>query len=161
LFKYREEIRYYADLTRFATIFTLLTEPLDLLISSPDQSVTSIRSPQPDEVIRMLLALAERTLQTPLIRADIESTAGDVAVRRQHAKDLKAEGVAWEKERRRLSAAGLQAKTPTEGRQNKEEVKRAQREHELRVALLNVRPLWTKLIAGQSTSSLRQTSHPT
>ena len=36
LFRYREEIRYYADLARFAAIFTTLAEPLGLKMLSPD-----------------------------------------------------------------------------------------------------------------------------
>ncbi len=86
----------------------------------------------------MLLSLAERTLECPLIHADLDSTSGEADERRQYARGLKAENTAWEGQKKKLNAAAVRAKTPFEGRQNQERIKQAQKEHELRVALLDV-----------------------
>lgn len=141
LFRYREEIRYYADLTRFAAIFTSLASPLRLRLASPDliedMGRRASRIPPPDEIIRMLLALAERTLDMPAIRADLDATS-EVEERRQHARGIKAETARWETQKKKLGAAALQASSPAEGRRIKAELKEGQKEHDVRVAQVNV-----------------------
>lgn len=101
LFRLREELRYYADLGRFASICDALAEPLGLAFESDKR-----RIPSSSRVIILLCALAERTLSSPAIRAELESTVDN----KENAQALKAEKQRWEKEKKELSAASLQAK---------------------------------------------------
>jgi hypothetical protein len=98
LFRMREELRYYADVMRFASICYQLSEPLQLGIEQEKKRPTAER------VISLLCALAERTLSTPLIRADLDSAPS----RQDDA--VKTEKQRWDQEKKALSAASLQAK---------------------------------------------------
>jgi hypothetical protein len=112
LFRLREELRYYADLGRFASICDALAEPLGLVFESDKR-----RIPSSTRVIVLLCVLAERTLSSPAIRAELESTVDN----KEKAQALKAEKQRWEKEKKDLSAASLQAKGQ-EARRISEEV---------------------------------------
>jgi hypothetical protein len=154
LIQHREELRYYADLARFASIYNSLSEPLGLrlpqpivnrrtdantsalraildlpedqptpswaLESGPSRRTGASRVPQPAEVVRMLLAFAERTLGTNKIKSDLESTARETEHRRRHAIATKAENNAWEAKKKKLAAARVQCRSAAETKANKE-----------------------------------------
>ena len=68
----------------------------------------------------MLLAFAERTLQTPKMRADVDSTSGEAEERRRHANGHKKEITAWEGRKKRLAEAKVRCKSAAETKANKE-----------------------------------------
>jgi hypothetical protein len=70
----------------------------------------------------MLLGLAERTLSTPAIRADLVWEAPENEARRQHAREIKAEMENWAKIKKNLMAAALHCKTAAATKANKEKV---------------------------------------
>ncbi|OXG19615.1 hypothetical protein C366_02470 [Cryptococcus neoformans Tu401-1] len=184
LFNFREELRYYADVPRFASIFQSLTEPLGLELPpapfdgraqaneaalrslfdlgddqpapawATELSVPSRRGasrmPQPSEVVRMLLALVERTLTTPKIKNSMESFAFETQVRKEHANLLKKEQTAWEKRKQKLQEERLLCKTAAETKANVSQTTKESREHNLRVAQYN-----TNMRAGINQMSLR------
>lgn len=159
--KHREELRYYADLARFASKFTVLSSPLGLRLSpavvlkdrradvnaaavralldldndqpapswasdlgaGPSRRVGASRIPQPSEIVRMLLAFAERTLVTPKLRAELDSTSGEFEERRRrrrHASATKKLFTHWEAKKKKLAEARVQCKTAAETKANKE-----------------------------------------
>jgi hypothetical protein len=155
--KYREELRYFADLARFANAYKHLEEPLNLRLpktilpltsgqanatavrnllglpaneslpewaidAGPARRTAASRLPSHHEVIRMLLAFAERTLSTPALRADLVWEAPENEARRVHARELKKENEDWAKVKKGLMAAALQAKTAAATKTNKEKV---------------------------------------
>lgn len=130
LFRMREELRYYADVMRFASICYQLSEPLGLGVQEERKRPTAER------VIALLCALAERTLSSPLIRADLDTPPP----RQDDA--VKAEKQRWDKEKKALSSASLQAKgteakrlaeevSSSRARANKIRVKHQEHEHAL------------------------------
>ena len=72
----------------------------------------------------MLLAVAERTLQTQKMRADIDSTSGEAEERRRHANGHKKETTAWEARKKSLAEAKVRCKSAAETKANKELVSR-------------------------------------
>lgn len=154
--QYREELRYFADLARFANAFKNLTGPLDLKLPSaiipaargtanaqairalldldddtsppawadvgPSRRTGASRLPQPEEVVRMLLALAERTLSTPAIRADLAWEAPENEARREHLRAHKKENERWEVCKKKLAEARVLCKSAAATKANKEEV---------------------------------------
>ena len=66
------------------------------------------RLPSPDEVIRMLVSLAERTLESPLIHDELDASSNDAT--KEHAKGVKTENARWEAQKKSLSTAQLKAK---------------------------------------------------
>ncbi|KIR36449.1 hypothetical protein I352_01398 [Cryptococcus deuterogattii MMRL2647] len=184
LFNFREELRYYADLPRFVSIFQSLSEPLGLKLPqapfdrraeaneaalrslfdlgddqaapawATELSVPSRRGasrmPQPSEVVRMLLALVERTLTTPKIKNNMEAFAFETQVRKEHANLLKKEQTAWENQKQKLQEERLLCKTAAETKANVSQTTRQSREHSLRLAQYN-----TNMRAGISQTSLR------
>ncbi|KAL7423717.1 hypothetical protein Q5752_001299 [Cryptotrichosporon argae] len=122
----REELRYYADLARFGAIFNALSGPLELSLPSdqlrsfaapteskpmatsavaadaPLRRAAASRVPQPAEVVRMLLALAERTLSTPRIKSELDAADDD---RKKHwARAMTAENKRWVKQQKEMEA---------------------------------------------------------
>ncbi|ORY32872.1 hypothetical protein BCR39DRAFT_464322, partial [Naematelia encephala] len=172
LMRHRDELKYYADLARFATIFNSLVEPLNLRLpivieppqrdtnesairtlldlpddepvpawaadSGPSRRTGASRLPQPADVIRMLLALAERTLETPAIKVDIDITAGESEVRRKYADAVKRAVASWEPRRKKLSEMRIRCKTAAETKANKELTDKEQHEHFMKIGLCNV-----------------------
>lgn len=141
MFDYREELRYYADLARFAVIFKDIEEPLGLkrhLVPKRDD-VGSIlvgdelipwaaptrrgasRVPLPEEVVDMLLALAERTLWTRVIRAELDNSS-EVEARKQHAVVTKAVNAEWEEKKKKLAAERVVCKTAAQTKSNQAKV---------------------------------------
>jgi hypothetical protein len=82
------------------------------------------RVPQPAEVIQILLAIADRTLQLPVIRNELESTSGELEARRQHAIEQRAENTGWESRKKALGDARVQCKTAADTKANKVEVRK-------------------------------------
>ena len=70
----------------------------------------------------MLLALAERTLSTPAIRADLVWEAPENEARRVHAREIKKENEEWARIKKNLMAAALHCKTPAASKLNREKV---------------------------------------
>lgn len=105
----------------------------------------------------MLLALADRALATPELRADLESTSGEGEERRRHAGQMKSEMAAWETRRKKLDEARLRCKSAAETKANKQAYSTEHREHDLRVAFLNVGRirLWHQTIALTTQVNLR------
>ncbi|WVQ74006.1 hypothetical protein IAR50_003587 [Cryptococcus sp. DSM 104548] len=172
LFNFREELRYYADLVRFAAIFDLLSEPLHLRLpiapidhrSQTDEA--GLRSlfdldenspapawatefaapsrrgaskvPQPAEVVRMLLSLAERALTTPKMRGNIENFTVETKARREHANATKKEITTWEERKKKLSEERLKCKTAGETKANTTKTNKEFQQHKLRMAQANV-----------------------
>ena len=93
----------------------------------PSRRVGASRVPQPYEVVRMLLAFAERTLSTAKLRADIESTSGESEERRRHASALKRENTAWEGARKKLTEARVRCNSAAETKANKELVRNSRK----------------------------------
>lgn len=149
----REELRYYADLVRFASIFNTLKRPLGLRISRPPPALASeeakVRAlldldptqPTPSwavdgparrsaskvpthvDVVQMLLALADRALLTPQLRAELESTTGESKARKLHATTIKQENTKWEGLKKKLAEAKVLCKTPSESKANQKKVR--------------------------------------
>jgi len=71
----------------------------------------------------MLLALAERTLPTLKIRAELDASTGEFELRRKHGSQQKAEVAKFEGSRKKLMEAGVKAKSAAETRANKEAVR--------------------------------------
>jgi hypothetical protein len=152
LFNLREELRYYADLVRFADIFSRLKSPLGLQLYRPNPTHPSeeakvralldldptqptpswaidglarrsaSKTPTPAEVVRMLLALADRALQTVPLRTEVESTAGESGARRAHATTIKRENADWEQQKKKLAQAKLLCKSAKESKNNQKQV---------------------------------------
>nr|ODN80163.1 hypothetical protein L203_05971 [Cryptococcus depauperatus CBS 7841] len=172
LFNLREELRYYADLSRFASIFHALSEPLHLtfppelpnLHSQTDNATlrelfgldntqvasawsfelpgssrrSASRTPQPSEIVRMLLALAVRTLSTPKIRGDMELFSDEINAKKQHAAETKRENLDWDKKKQELLNAKLLCKTAAQKKASTVNFAKQQREHDLRISQINV-----------------------
>ncbi|WWD17120.1 hypothetical protein CI109_101557 [Kwoniella shandongensis] len=180
MFNFREELRYYADLARFAAIYNIISEPLGLrlpppivdtraqmndsalralldldenqpapawatdLTAGPSRRVGASRIPQPAEIIRMLLALAERTLATPKIRYDMELFSFDVQEHRKHSAKIKENSAVFEQKKKKLAEARVRCKSAAETKANKELLEQEEKEHSGRVRVLNV-DLWASL----------------
>ena len=133
---HREELRYYADLARFNTIYANLEEPLDLQLPRStahddldpvELDVSSRRAgasrlPSPAQVVRMLLAFAERTLSTPIIRSDLDSQTEENAMRRQHLSATKRENTAWDIKKKKLEEARGKSKSAADTKLTKQTV---------------------------------------
>ena len=133
--QHREELRYYADLARFATIYANLKESLKLQTPrtsrqdndpfETDQSTRrtgASRLPSSAQVISMLLAFAERTLWTPAIRSDLDSQVEENALRRQHASAIKKENTAWDAKKKKLEEARVKSKSAADGKKSSQMV---------------------------------------
>lgn len=73
------------------------------------------------EVVRMLLALDDRTLSTPLIRKDLAWEAPENEARRVHTRVVKKENERWEDVKKKLAEARVELKSPPL-KANKDEV---------------------------------------
>jgi hypothetical protein len=118
---------------------------------APARRTAASRLPSNHEVIRMLLAFAERTLSTPAIRADLVWEAPENEARRVHAREIKKENEEWARIKKNLMAAALHCKTPAATKLNREKVSfgpcltvltfqitKATKEHEMRLAPASV-----------------------
>ncbi|RSH87206.1 hypothetical protein EHS25_003115 [Saitozyma podzolica] len=161
-----DELRYYADTARFAFIYNELAEPLSLRLPKPvdhDATLRAIlaiaddqptpswaletgparrtaasRVPTSAEVVRMLLALAERTLATPRFRASLDSMTSENASRRSHAIRMKSLTNRHEAKQKGFAEARLRIKNATDAKWNKEFTIAAREDYEEQAALLNV-----------------------
>lgn len=88
----------------------------------PSRRTAASRLPQPNEVVRMLLALAERTLSTPAIRSDLAWEAPENEARRVNLRQLKKETERWDARKKKLAEARVLCKTAAATKANKEEV---------------------------------------
>jgi len=70
----------------------------------------------------MLLALADRALQTRLLRTEIESVAGESDARKVYATATKQENAAWEQQKKKLAETKVLCKTATESKNNQKKV---------------------------------------
>ncbi|WVW84100.1 hypothetical protein I302_106129 [Kwoniella bestiolae CBS 10118] len=174
LFNIREELRYYADLARFQSMYNMLSEPLNLklpppivderleannsalraildlgedqatpawateLTAGPSRRTAASRIPPPAEVVRMLLAFAERTLSSPKIRADMEYFVPENEIRRKHASAIKKETSMMETRKKKLNEARLKCKTAAETKAHKEQYNKEMRDFTMRLDLINV-----------------------
>ncbi|KAK8864575.1 hypothetical protein IAR55_001825 [Kwoniella newhampshirensis] len=174
MFNLREELRYYADLARFAAIFNIISEPLRLrlpppivdtraqtndsalralldldenqpspawaaeLSAGPSRRVGASRIPQPAEVVRMLLALAERTLATPKIRYEMEMFSLEYKERMKQYNEVKGHTAVFEAKKKKLAEARVRCKSAAETKANKEMLHGEEREYGELVKLLNV-----------------------
>ncbi|WVQ67296.1 uncharacterized protein L199_005491 [Kwoniella botswanensis] len=174
LFNIREELRYYADLARFQSMYNMVSEPLDLrlpppivderleannsalraildlgddqpppawateLTAGPSRRTAASRIPPPAEVVRMLIAFAERTLSTPKIRSDMEYFVPENDMRRKHASAIKKEMNTMESKKKKLNEARLKCKTAADTKAHREEFNKQMKDHSLRLALINV-----------------------
>jgi hypothetical protein len=143
--RFREELRYYGDLARFANAYKTLEIPLGLRMpkavlaesrgsanmkavralldleeheevpiwaaAGPSRRTGASRLPQSSEVVRMLLAFAEKTLSSPAIRTDLVWEAPENEARRVHAREQKKENDQWETKRKKLSTDGVRCKS--------------------------------------------------
>jgi hypothetical protein len=82
--------------------------------------IGSSRTPQPAEIVSMLLAFADRTVSTPDIRSDLDSTTAETEARRQHAAELKKENTAWDEMKKKLGDARIQCKSAIDTKANKD-----------------------------------------
>ena len=89
----------------------------------PSRRVGASRVPESYEVVRMLLALADHTLSTAKLRADMESTSGENEERKRFASALKKANTAWEGEKKKLTEARVLCKCAAETKANKELVR--------------------------------------
>lgn len=80
--------------------------------------------PQPAEVVRMLLAMADRAALTPVVRDEMESTAGESEARRVHAAATKKANSEWDTKKKKLGEERVVCKTATETKNNKTKVSR-------------------------------------
>lgn len=71
----------------------------------------------------MLLSMAERTLATSQIRADLEWAAPENEARRVHAREQKKANDSWEAKKKKLIEARVQCSTPAQTKANKETVR--------------------------------------
>ncbi|WWC70160.1 uncharacterized protein I206_104108 [Kwoniella pini CBS 10737] len=106
--------------------------------AGPSRRTGASRIPPPPEVIRMLLALADRTLSTPKIRGDMESSVPDIDVRKKHASAVKSEVATMETKKKKLQEARLKCKTAKETNAIKEEYSKDKKEHAMRLAMIDV-----------------------
>ena len=90
--------------------------------AGPSRRAAASRIPQPAEIVRMLLALADRTLSTPKIRANIDSTSGEAEERRRHFNGVRRENNAWELKKKKLAEARVRCNSAAETKANKETV---------------------------------------
>jgi hypothetical protein len=84
------------------------------------------RLPSQPEVVRMLLALADRTLSTPAIRKDLVWEAPENEARRIHTRTVKGENERHQRVQKKLAGAKLVAFGPGSGpaiETNKQEVR--------------------------------------
>lgn len=115
----REELRYYADMARFASIYQTLKSSLGLRVPrgfASDGVVSEFkraasRIPQPTEVVEMLLALSERALITPRIKTDLDSKTEETEIHKVHAVNVKKENTEYEAEKKKLSEARVRSKS--------------------------------------------------
>ena len=70
----------------------------------------------------MLVSMAERTLQSPLIHDDLDAPTGEAEERKEHAKGVKEEKHRWEAERKLLNTGTFKAKSGAEAKRNAEKV---------------------------------------
>lgn len=89
--------------------------------AGPSRRLAASRVPQQHEVVRMLLALAERTLSTPSIRTDLAWEAPENEARRVHLRVQK-ENDRWELRKKKLAEERIVCKTAAATKANKEEV---------------------------------------
>jgi len=97
--------------------------PAWALEAGPSRRAAS-KVPQPAEVVRMLLAMADRAALTPTIRAEMESTTGESEARRLHASSTKKANADWEAQKKKLGAERVLCKTATETKNNKAKASR-------------------------------------
>lgn len=88
----------------------------------PSRRTAASRLPQPNEVIRMLLALADRALSTLAIRIDLGWEAPENEARRVHLRQLKKENDRWDVRKKKLAEARVLCKSAAATKANKEEV---------------------------------------
>ncbi|WVF71335.1 hypothetical protein IAT40_006138 [Kwoniella sp. CBS 6097] len=175
MFNVREELRYYADLARFAAIYNLLAQPLALKLPSPvvdhrnDANNAALRAildlgdgqeapawaseltagpskrtgasriPPSSEVIRMLIAFAERTFLTPKIRAEAESIMSEAEIRRITVEGRKTENAKWLPERAKLQLdAGISTFDMKKAKEKREEIKVGDKENLLALDAVDV-----------------------
>lgn len=86
------------------------------------RSATSGRIPSQHEVVRMLLALAERTISTPKVRRDLMWEAPENEARRTHQQQVKRENDRHEGVRKALAEARVVCKSPSAMIANTKEV---------------------------------------
>ncbi|WWC62148.1 uncharacterized protein I303_104740 [Kwoniella dejecticola CBS 10117] len=106
--------------------------------AGPSRRTGASRIPPATEVIRMLLAFADRTLSTPKIRGDTESFVPENDMRRKHASAIKKETLTMEAKKKKLNEARLKCKTAADTKANKEETAKEIREHSMRIAMIDV-----------------------
>ena len=135
--QYREELRYYGDLARFATIFDILSASLGLKLprstnvpssypielDAASRRTGASRLPFPALVIRMLLAIAQRALETPIIRIDLDSQVEENALRRQQLSAVSREMKSWESKKKKLEEARAKSKSGTATKEAKSQVR--------------------------------------
>ncbi|WVQ99531.1 hypothetical protein IAU59_006667 [Kwoniella sp. CBS 9459] len=175
MYNLREELRYYADLARFAAIYDLLAESLNLklplpiidhktdannaalraildlgddqeapawaaeLTAGPSKRTAASRIPPATEVIRMLIAFAERTLSTPKIRAEAESMMSEAEIRRITVEGRKAENAKWLPERAKLQLdAEISTFDMKKAKDKREEIKLGDKENLLALDAVDV-----------------------
>ncbi|OCF32967.1 hypothetical protein I316_05305 [Kwoniella heveanensis BCC8398] len=175
LFNFREELRYYADLARFAAIYNSLAEPLALklpspivdpktdannaalraildlgddqeapawaadLTAGPSKRTAASRIPPSTEVIRMLIAFAERTLSTPKIRAEAESLMSETEIRRLTTEGMKAENAKWLPQKAKLQLdAGLSTFDLKKAKEKRDEIKVGDEKNDLALHAVHV-----------------------
>ncbi|WWC89136.1 uncharacterized protein L201_004054 [Kwoniella dendrophila CBS 6074] len=106
--------------------------------SGPLKRTGASRIPQPYEIIRMLLGLAERTLTTPKIKNDMEYLVPENDFRRKHNSAIKKELLDIESKKKKLNETILKSKSPAETKTNKEQFNKEMHEHKMRLDLINV-----------------------
>lgn len=71
----------------------------------------------------MLVSMAERTLESPIIHDELDGNNGEAAAQRENAKEVKAENTRWEAEKKKLGAGQLKAKNAADGKKAAMEVR--------------------------------------
>jgi hypothetical protein len=71
----------------------------------------------------MLVSMAERTLESPVIHDDLDASTGEAQAVKEHAREVKAENSRWEGEKKKLGAGQLKAKSAVEGKKIAEQVR--------------------------------------
>lgn len=93
--------------------------------NAPTRRTAASRLPSPAEVVRMIIALINYTMELEAVRQDMEQayhfSIGDVLRTMYQAQ--KAEGARWEEEKKKLNAARVRAKSAAETKKAKEKVR--------------------------------------
>lgn len=104
------------------------------------------RVPLPNEVVDMLLALAERSLSTKAIRAELDGNSGETEARKIHTAVTKSENAEWDDKKKKLAEERVLCKNAAQTKANQNKVAYALDDAKIRRARRRKPTSWRSLL---------------